>query len=68
MKIVTYKCFGLFDVLMSKEELAIQIAQVDSVEINDVYCAEAVHHQILEKFAPNAASPDHQDTGLVASV
>lgn len=36
----THQCFGLLDVFETEEKLAIQIAQVDGIEIDDVNFAE----------------------------
>ena len=50
--------FGLLDVGMAKEELAVEVGQVNSVEINQVDLAEASTDKVLEKFAANATGAD----------
>lgn len=35
----TNQSFGLFDVLMTEEELAVQVAEVDGIKVYDVYFA-----------------------------
>jgi len=52
-------------VLVPKEKLAIEIAKVDSVEIDDVDLAEAGQHKVLEEFASDPASSNHKYTRLL---
>ena len=42
--------------LLSEEELAVQIAQIDGVEIDDVDLAETSQDEVLEKLASDTAS------------
>lgn len=49
---------------MSEEELPVEIAEVDCVQIDDVNLAEAGEDEVLEEFAAYAASADHENTGL----
>ena len=51
---------------VSEEELAIEVAEVDGVEIDDVDLAEAGQGEVLEEFAADAACADEQDAGLMA--
>lgn len=44
--------------LMTKEELAIQIAEINSIEVHYVYFAETREEQVFEQFAADAASAD----------
>jgi hypothetical protein len=51
-------------VLVSEEELAIQIAQVDGVQVDDVDFAEAGQQQVLEQFAADPAGANEKDVRL----
>ena len=62
---LTHDSFGLLDMFMSEEELTVEIAQVDSVKINDVDVAEAGHDQIFEEFASYPASTNEENPSLV---
>jgi len=55
------QCLGLLDVLIAEQELAVEVAEIDGVEVDDVYLAEAGEDEVLEEFAANAASSYHQD-------
>lgn len=45
--------------LMTEQKLAVQVAQVDSVKVDDVNLAEAGQDEILEEFTAYASSADH---------
>lgn len=45
---VSYLRLGLLDVLVAEQELPVQVAEVDSVEIHDVHVAEAHEDEVLE--------------------
>jgi len=47
--------------LIAEQELAVEVAEIDGVEVDDVYLAEAGEGEVLEEFAANAASSYHQD-------
>ena len=49
---------------ISEEELAVEVAEVYCIEIDDVNFAEAGQGEVLEEFAANAACTDEQDTSL----
>jgi hypothetical protein len=51
---MTHQCLGLLDMLMSKEELSVQVAEIDCIEIHDMNLSEASKNQILEQFAANS--------------
>jgi hypothetical protein len=51
-------------VLSSKEELPVEIAQINGVKVDNVYLAKAGEHQILQQLAAYAASPDQQHPRL----
>jgi len=61
---MTHQCLGLLDMLMSKEELSVQVAEIDCIEIHDMNLSEASKNQILEQFAANSTSSNHQDPSL----
>ena len=52
----------------TEEKLAIQIAQVDGIEIDDVNFAEAGEEEVLEEFATDAASSNQEHARLSARV
>ena len=41
LAIAAYQCLGFLYVLLAEEELAIQIAQIDSIQINNVDLSKA---------------------------
>jgi hypothetical protein len=43
-----YQCLGLFDVLLAEQELPVEVAQVNRVEVNDVDLSEAGKNEVLE--------------------
>lgn len=47
---------------MAKEELTIEVAEIDCVQIDDVDLAEASENEVLEEFTANSACTDHQDS------
>jgi len=51
-------------VFKTEEKLAIQIAQVDCIEIDDVDFAKPGQEEVLEQLAADAASAHEQHTGL----
>lgn len=50
--------------LVSKQELPIQVAQVDRVEIDNVNFAEAGEEQVLEELTADPTCSDQQDARL----
>ena len=60
-----YQSFGLLDVFLPKEELAIKIAEIDGIEVDDVNLSVAYENKIFEKFASNSSSPYHQYASLL---
>jgi hypothetical protein len=60
----TYQSLWLFYMLVTKQKLAIEIAQVDGVEIDDVYFAEAGEHEVLEQLAADSASANQEHARL----
>lgn len=59
-----YQCFGLLDVLGSEEELAIEIAEVNRVEVDNVDLTEAGQDEVFEQFAADTAGTNHEHTRL----
>ena len=57
--IAAYQCLGFLYMLMAEKELAIQIAYIDSVQVNDVDLSKARQDKILQQFASNSASANH---------
>ena len=52
------------DVFLTKEELAIEIAQVDGVKIDYVYLTKACQDKVLEEFTANPAGTNEKDLRL----
>jgi len=51
-------------VLIAEQELAIEVAEVDCVQVYDVDLAEASENEVFEKLAADATSSDHQHSRL----
>lgn len=49
---------------LPEEELAVQVTQIDSVEIDDVDFAETREDEVLQELATDPASPNKEDAGL----
>ena len=64
---IAHQSFRLLYVLLTKEELTVEVAEVDSVQINDVDFTEAGKDEILQKLTANSASADHQNTRLMVA-
>lgn len=60
----THQSLGLLDVFMSEEELSVEIAEVDCVEINDVNLPEPSEDKVFEKLAADAAGAYEEDARL----
>lgn len=50
--------------LMSEEELSVEVGQVNRVEVNDVNLAEAVKDQVFQQLASDTSSAHHEDSRL----
>jgi hypothetical protein len=61
---VTYQGFRLFDVLVAKQELPVEVAEVDRVQVDNVNLAEPGEDEVLEELAADAASADHEHPRL----
>ena len=51
---------------MAKEELAIEVAEVDRVQIDNVNLAETAEHEILEQLTSYTASTDKKYSSLLS--
>ena len=49
---------------VTKEELTIEVAKVDGVQIDNVDLAEAGENKVLQELATNSSGTDHQNAGL----
>lgn len=61
---MSYYCFRFFNVLMAKEELAVEVAKVDGIKVNYVDLAKACQGEVLEEFAANATGTNKEDARL----
>jgi hypothetical protein len=61
-----YFCLGLLNVLISEQKLAVEVAEVDGVQVYDVYLAKAGEYEVLEEFTSDAAGSDHQNACLIS--
>jgi hypothetical protein len=61
---MTYQSLGLLDVLVAKQELPIEVAQINGVQIDNMDLAKAREHKILQQFASDTASAHHQHARL----
>ena len=52
------KRFRLLDMFMSKEELPVEIAEIDGVKVDDVDLTKACKDEVLEELAANATGAD----------
>lgn len=63
---MTHDGFGFFDVFEAEEELAIEIAKIDRIEIDDVDFPEAGEQETFEQFTAYPTGTDEKNTGLDA--
>lgn len=49
---------------MAEQELAVQIREIDSVQINDVNVAIASTHEIFQQFAPDPTGSHDENARL----
>jgi hypothetical protein len=56
---MTHQRLGLLDVLIAKQELPVQIAQINRVQVHNVYLSKACEYEVLEQFAADTASSHH---------
>lgn len=50
--------------LVSEEELSVEVTQVDGIEVDDMNVAKAEEDKVLEKFAADTTGTDHKDSRL----
>ena len=60
-----YQRLWLINVLSPEQELAIQIADVDRVEINDSNLGETTQRQALDQFTTDSTSAYHKQFGCL---
>lgn len=63
-----YQSLGLLDVLLVEQKLAVQVGEVDGVEVDDMDLAKAGEDEVLEQFASNATGADHEDSCLSSKI
>jgi hypothetical protein len=49
---------------MSEKKLAVEVGQIDRVEVDNVNLAEAVEHEVFQKLASDASSAHHEHSRL----
>lgn len=49
---------------VTEEELAVQVTEVDCIEIDDVNLSEAGEDEVFKQFASDAASSNEKDARL----
>ena len=54
--------------LVTEEELSIQITEVDGIQIDNVDLAEAGEDKVLQKLTANSPGADHEDAGLMIAI
>ena len=54
--------------LVSEEELSVQVTEIDGIEVHDVDFAEAGKHEVFQQFASNSSCANHQNLCLDDSV
>ena len=54
----TYQSLGFLDMLVSEQELPVEIRKIDRVEVDDVDLSEAIEGQVLQQLAPDAPGAD----------
>eukprot|EP00586_Coscinodiscus_wailesii_P019659 CAMPEP_0172510016 /NCGR_PEP_ID=MMETSP1066-20121228/225444_1 /TAXON_ID=671091 /ORGANISM="Coscinodiscus wailesii, Strain CCMP2513" /LENGTH=71 /DNA_ID=CAMNT_0013288803 /DNA_START=1118 /DNA_END=1333 /DNA_ORIENTATION=- len=50
--------FGVAHVLLPEEELAVQVRDVDTVQVDHVYVRNARHGQVFEEFTAQSSRAD----------
>lgn len=54
--------FGLLDVFVAEQKLSVQVAEVDSIEVDEVYLAKTGLDQVLEQLTADTAGADQEDS------
>ena len=55
---------GLLDVLHAEQELPVEVAQVDRIQVHQVDLAETGEDETFQEFATDASGANHQDSRL----
>ena len=50
--------------LVTEEELSVEVAKIDCVKVDNVYFSKACQDQVLEEFASDSACAHHEHTRL----
>jgi hypothetical protein len=50
--------------LVSEEELSVQVTEIDGIEVHDVDFAKASKHEVFQQFASNSSCANHQNSCL----
>lgn len=61
---MTHQCFGFLDVFEAEQELAVEITQIDCVEVDDMDFAESGEQEVLQQFASDATSTHEKHARL----
>jgi hypothetical protein len=56
---MSYKSLRFLDMFVPEQELSVEIAQINSVEINDVDFPETCKDKVLQKLASDSTSSYH---------
>lgn len=56
--------FWFLDVFLSEEKLAIEVGEIDGVEVDNMYFAKASEDEVFEEFATDASGANQEDFGL----
>ena len=58
----SYSCLVLANVCLAEEKLSIKVGDVDPIQVNHVDVFNARESKVLEDFAAQTTSPNHQHT------
>lgn len=62
---IAHQSLRLLDMLLTKEKLPVEVAEIDGIQINNMDLAEAGEDEILQKLAANSSRADHQNARLM---
>lgn len=65
---ITYQSLRFLDMLVSEEELSVQVTEVDGIEVYDVDFTKAGEYEVLQQFTSNSSCANHQNSCLVDRV
>jgi hypothetical protein len=61
---IPYLGLGFRNVLFLKEELPIQICQINRIQVNNINLPETGHDQVLQNFTTDSPGPHQKDPGI----